>query len=119
MENSLKLALAAVFGAALAGCASLDPASYGPTAQELTNLVGGRFAGRPVQEMTGRYGAPLRQQQVAGETVFSWERSRTMTFSSQPPAFVRCQLDAYVRPDGIVRTIGFSGQLGGCDAFAP
>lgn len=115
-----KTLVSALFLALLAsGCTSLDPASAGPTAQDLTNRVGARFAGRPVQEMTARYGAPLRQQPIAGETVYSWERSRTMTFSSQPPLFVRCQLDAYVKEDGVVRTIGFSGQLGACDAFMP
>ncbi|MGH8171815.1 MAG: hypothetical protein ACREPX_01630 [Rhodanobacteraceae bacterium] len=100
----------------LSGCASSPP---DVTPQSLTQDAGQRFAGQPVQVMLARYGAPLRQQVIAGETVYTWERSNVITYRTRPSVRVSCQLDAYVSASGIVRTIGFNGQDGACPMFAP
>lgn len=99
----------------LASCASTG-SEAGP---DVTNAVGQRFAGRPVSEMLGRYGAPLRSMEVGGETVYSWEARDTLFFNTQPPLPVRCQLDAYVPASGVVRTVGVTGQMGACPKFLP
>lgn len=113
MKSSTMAAL--MLGCLLAGCASTPPPR--PDPQALTELMGMRFAGKPVQVMMSRYGAPLRETKVGSETVYSWERSTIMYFRTQPPMPVKCQLDAYVRSDGIVRTVGLSGQNGACPLF--
>jgi hypothetical protein len=116
MRHRLSGPIVAVgFAAAVAGCATT---AAGPEPQDYTRTVGDTYAGKHVSRMTARYGAPLRQQEVAGELVYTWERTRTQHWSTGPETY-RCQLDAYVLPNGTVRTIGFSGQLGGCDAFMP
>lgn len=136
--------LAAGMVLALAGCATAD---LGPTSGELIQMVGDRYAGRPVADMAARYGMPDAQARMGGEVVYSWRASRTLrireptearragfvgdpawgrvpyvetiTALESAPYEYRCQLDAYVRPDGVVRTIGLNGKLGACDLFAP
>lgn len=112
MKLALALAAAAV---ALSACATTSA----PEGDDVLGAVGQRFAGQPVTEMMARYGAPARSMPVGEETVYSWDRADTMHFQTQAPLNVRCQLDAYVKPDGVVRTVGLSGQQGACPAFIP
>lgn len=97
----------------LSGCVS----TASDESVNVTQLVGDRFVGGPIQEMTARYGAPLRQMPLSDETVYSWEKSDTLYFDT--PLHVTCQLDAYVTPDGVVRTVGTNGNYGACVRFAP
>lgn len=108
------LTLAFLSCAALPGC--VTQGAYEPN---VSQLIGDQFVGRPVSELMQRYGAPLRSMPLQGETVYTWERSDTLYYSGHPPAHVRCQLDAYVREDGIVRTLGTSGQGGCLPKFIP
>jgi len=99
----------------VASCASTGI----PESSEVMNAVGRQFAGRPFSEMMARYGAPARSMTVGEETVYSWEKADTIHYQTQAPLAVRCQLDAYVKQDGTVRTVGLSGQQGACPAFIP
>lgn len=98
----------------LAGCAT---APSGPEPQDITNAIGNRFAGGPIGQMVARYGAPYQERVIAGETIYSWERTEYLDFGRGPLPY-RCQLDAYTK-NGIVSTVGLSGKLGGCDTFIP
>lgn len=84
----------------------------------MLQVVGQRFAHQPLSMMLSRYGAPARQMNVEGVTVYTWEAADTLYFRSQPPLYVRCQLDAYVR-DGTVVDVGMAGQQGACERFLP
>ncbi|KAK6697656.1 hypothetical protein SNK04_013751 [Fusarium graminearum] len=44
-----------------------------------------------------------------GDSLFV-EKADTIHYQTQAPLAVRCQLDAYVKQDGTVRTVGLSGQ---------
>lgn len=100
----------------LAGCATGYEQPQGPN---ILQAIGDRYAGRPLTELMGRYGAPARQMQVGAETIYSWEVADTLYFGSQPPLYVRCQLDAYVPETGIVRTVSINGKEGACIRFMP
>lgn len=110
MKNGFVLCLALGLSACATPSPQADPGA-------LTELLGLRYSGKPVQAMMAHYGAPLRQMPVGEETVYSWERTNELRFKTQAPAMTRCQLDAYVRKDGVVRTIGLSGQNGACPLF--
>ena len=74
-------------------CAACATTPTYPEPQDYTRAVGDRFAGRPISEMLGRYGAPARQQSIAGEQVMTWERLEYLDFGRGPEPY-RCQLDA-------------------------
>lgn len=112
----MKTILLAIVATASSGCASA-PEQWNP--QTLTNAIGTRFSGQPVEQIIARYGAPTRQIEIRGETIYTWERTNVMTFQTRPDVRVGCQLDAYVTQAGIVRTIGLNGQNGACPQFAP
>lgn len=111
----MRLALAFAAAITIGGCATTGI----PESDDVMAAVGKRFAGKPLTKMMARYGAPARSMPVGEETVYSWERADTMHYQTQAPLNVRCQLDAYVKSDGVVRTIGLSGQQGACPAFLP
>lgn len=98
---------------ALAGCASAPAQDI-----NVVQRVGDRFVGKAAGTMFARYGAPPRQMETGGVTVYTWERSDTLYFRTQPPLVVRCQLDAYVS-DGVVRTVGVNGKQAACVQFLP
>jgi len=100
----------------LSGCATAPPE---PSPQDLTNAIGSRFAGQPLQTMIERYGAPVRQMPLGDETIYTWVRENTMQFRTLRPTTVHCELDAYVTSAGIIRTIGVNGQGGACPTFMP
>lgn len=115
-SKALLLVVSTMAAVTLASCASAPPAADPNVALK---IIGDRYVGQNVLEMTSRFGAPARRMEVDEFTVYSWERHSTLHFQTQPPLNVRCQLDAYVDKSGVVRNVGFSGQRGAaCESFA-
>lgn len=104
---------------ALYGCAFIDAVSPLPPPPNVQMAAGQTYIGQPVQQMLGRYGAPLRSMPVGDVMVYSWEQSRVMYFDTSPPLPVHCQMDAYVTKGGVVDNIGISGKMGACEMFMP
>lgn len=100
----------------LGGCAT---GSTIPDPREIDAALQAAFAGQPVTRMLQRYGAPEQQQMVGGMKVLTWRRTDWLDFGSGPRQY-RCQIDAYLRTDGVtVDGVVPAGQAGSCQFFRP
>lgn len=116
--NARLALVAAPFALFLAGCLPGGVASDPPQIN-VTQVIGDRYVGGPVQQLMVRYGAPRREMKLQGETIYTWEREKTMHFEYSAPLHLQCQLDVYVKPDGVIRTLGVSGKQLACEMFLP
>ncbi|MCC7097861.1 MAG: hypothetical protein IT472_11880 [Thermomonas sp.] len=112
--NTIKKAVASILLIGIVGCANRP---FIPAPTWLIFTVRDMYVGRPLQDIVAKYGAPDAQQDFQGEKIHIWHANTTWGIT-EVQSF-HCKMNVYVRPDGIIRTIDFVGQMGACKEFNP
>jgi hypothetical protein len=109
MKKALLAGLLLVFSAA----------TFSAQQVNVLQLVGDRYARKPIMEMVARYGMPDNQMKIGKHDVYTWVHEDVMYFDRLPPLRIKCQLAAYVEDGETVANISMTGDYGACVKFIP
>jgi hypothetical protein len=106
----MRIATVALACGLLCGCMS------GPAHELHDELMG--YVGQNVREVIDRIGYPTSQQQILGDTVYTWSTNPGAVAIGGAAFSLYCTVQIGITPDGIIKTIHGAGNNGGCARWA-